>query len=85
MIRHFPRRDYNLHPKSDTHIEFFLLNSLIVSFIIPSHSVLKLNFSLLFSPLIPLCLRIAARTALSRELQLRGIIVRFSLVVCASL
>lgn len=47
MIRHFPR-DYNLHPKSDTHIEFFLLNSLIVSFIIPSHSVLKLNFSLLF-------------------------------------
>lgn len=65
MIRHFPRRDYNLHPESDTHIEFFLLNSLIVSFIIPSHSVLKLNFSLLFLALILSYLRITARTALT--------------------
>lgn len=47
MIRHLPRRDYNL--ESDTHIEFSPRNSLIVSFIIPSHSVLELNFSLFLS------------------------------------
>lgn len=52
MIRHFPRRDYNLHPEPDTHIEFLLLNSLIVSFIIPLvTSFLNLIFHSLLSTL----------------------------------